>query len=224
MFSIDDTVMGLLLTIQDEPNNDTPRLVLSDYLQESDNENDRMYGLFIRAQVLGDVDAEPLYRFVRSKYETSLLKAHFGGRPEDGRNTGPGVYFERGFVWAVRMASAGWKMYGKLVGKYHPSVTIVNDLESPHAPIFFSGVDPESMPNERRYPNWRRRDQVYSYELHNGYVAAEIFDLMKCQIVSSDKSIKPYPGVGEAYQALFDAYREYSGGFFVTSPNMSVIV
>lgn len=217
MFTIDNTVQGMLLDIKENPDDDTPRLALADYLQDMPDEQSRVYGQFIRAQVqkLDTAEVGEIYQRIANQYETAILRVDFGYGYGNISN-GCRVVFERGFISRAEMSSAGWRLYGKKIAKYHPSVTIEIAFEMPQLQAVFETPQTSQWPNISVYQLhcWYRR-MATDWELHDGFIDPAIFDMMPYHSrVEGVSPCKIYESDLEARHALLEGYRNFSGGFF----------
>jgi uncharacterized protein (TIGR02996 family) len=127
---------ALLATVLDNPGDDTPRLVLADWLEEN-GQAER--ARFIRAQITGPIcnrfhdyqgcDCETCWseRMLQSdKFRRKIVRV-----PND---LSCGI--RRGFVWRVHVTLQGWLDFGPAVVREHPvERVVITDKVPMAAPI-----------------------------------------------------------------------------------------
>lgn len=168
---MDTTFRGLVDAVVADPGDDTPRLILADYIEDrGDGGLDSVWAMVIRRQC-ADPDWQPWdedgdlrdWHMAATRWVRRLYDAPSCGMIEPKPERYVGVGIDRGFVGALSVSQEQWLATGPAVVRMAPVRWSRIDDCHPHWP------DLESTPPRRKHSLFRRltRPVQYPHEVDN---------------------------------------------------------
>lgn len=176
-YTRDPTYRGLMAEVLTNPGDDTPRLILADWLEETDSDPARAE--FIRESIAG-MEYDPFTQgvdVVGAFGETKVGWCEAWGNCVKYKDSVL-LSVDRGFVWRAASSASSWKKYGRRLIRQHP-ITFVRLSDKAPLRMQFVSVwfrwfadHTRSLTRDSRLPAYLS-DHIYPHNLMQQYESEE---------------------------------------------------